>query len=113
MEFCPCCISLDGVSEIRGAGGPRRKRHAYRTIDIHCHLLTPEVEAEVAGAPGMIEWNDRMSQLMGAESMAYTRAHFAEMTPKLTQLDVRLRDMDTMGVDVQVLSPAPTQYHYC
>jgi hypothetical protein len=29
-----------------------------------------------------------------------------------TNLDDRLRDMDAMGVDVQVLSPSPNQYYY-
>jgi aminocarboxymuconate-semialdehyde decarboxylase len=31
---------------------------------------------------------------------------------KMTSLDERLRDMDAMGVDVQVLSPSPNQYYY-
>jgi aminocarboxymuconate-semialdehyde decarboxylase len=31
---------------------------------------------------------------------------------QLTDLGRRLRDMDAAGVDVQVLSPAPEQYHY-
>jgi aminocarboxymuconate-semialdehyde decarboxylase len=32
--------------------------------------------------------------------------------PKLTDLALRLSDMDAMGVDMQVLSPAPNQYYY-
>ena len=31
---------------------------------------------------------------------------------KLTSVAERLRDLDAMGVDIQVLSPAPPQYHY-
>ncbi len=32
--------------------------------------------------------------------------------PKLLDVAVRLRDMDEMGVDVQIVSPSPTQYYY-
>jgi aminocarboxymuconate-semialdehyde decarboxylase len=32
--------------------------------------------------------------------------------PALTRIDRRLADMDAAGVDVQVVSPSPSQYHY-
>jgi len=32
--------------------------------------------------------------------------------PRLTRVEQRLADMDSMGVDIQVLSPSPTQYYY-
>jgi aminocarboxymuconate-semialdehyde decarboxylase len=35
-----------------------------------------------------------------------------DIHPKLTDLRLRFADMDAMGVDLQVLSPAPNQYYY-
>jgi aminocarboxymuconate-semialdehyde decarboxylase len=32
--------------------------------------------------------------------------------PKLTRIDTRLTDMDALGIDVQLISPSPTQYYY-
>jgi catechol 2,3-dioxygenase-like lactoylglutathione lyase family enzyme len=32
--------------------------------------------------------------------------------PKLTHLELRLEDMDATAVDLQVISPSPTQYYY-
>jgi aminocarboxymuconate-semialdehyde decarboxylase len=36
----------------------------------------------------------------------------AEITPKLSSAEVRLRDMDRMGVDIQAISVAPPQFFY-
>ncbi|NBS73245.1 MAG: amidohydrolase, partial [Betaproteobacteria bacterium] len=35
-----------------------------------------------------------------------------DRAPKLSDIAVRLKDMDRMGVDVQAVSPAPFQYYY-
>jgi aminocarboxymuconate-semialdehyde decarboxylase len=32
--------------------------------------------------------------------------------PKLTRIETRLADMDALGIDVQLISPSPTQYYY-
>ena len=111
MRGCFCCVGMmDAAGADIGAGA--RRRHAYRTIDVHCHLVTPEVEEAVRTEPGWAAWNERMVHLMGAESLRIARDSIASLTPQLTDIDVRLAEMDAMGVDVQVLSPAPHQYHY-
>lgn len=54
-----------------------------------------------------------MLEAMGAASIAHNNAvMLPDAFPKLTQLERRLADMDAMGVDMQVLSPSPTQYYY-
>jgi aminocarboxymuconate-semialdehyde decarboxylase len=35
-----------------------------------------------------------------------------DRAPKLTSIEVRLKDMDRMGIDVQAVSPAPNQTYY-
>jgi aminocarboxymuconate-semialdehyde decarboxylase len=79
-------------------------------IDIHAHVMTPEAE-EIA-APLFTPDKDPFIGFSGPVSDAYNRKHFAEIVPKLTQPDQRLRDMDRMGVDVQAISVAPPQFFY-
>jgi aminocarboxymuconate-semialdehyde decarboxylase len=35
-----------------------------------------------------------------------------ERGPKLTGVELRLKDMDRMGIDIQAVSPAPNQTYY-
>jgi aminocarboxymuconate-semialdehyde decarboxylase len=83
------------------------------TVDLHAHALTPAVEALVAGCPQKQAEPALMRATQGEASVAHNLAH---MLPpalrRMTGLSERLADMDAMGVDVQVLSPSPTQYYY-
>jgi aminocarboxymuconate-semialdehyde decarboxylase len=83
------------------------------TVDVHCHALTPGVEALVGSCPQKLaEW-DMTVRMQGEPSAHYNRTTMIPaISPKLTQLQVRLDDMDAMGVDIQVVSPSPTQYYY-
>lgn len=81
-----------------------------RTVDIHCHVMTPEAE-EIAG-PLFSPEKDPFVQFSGPASEAYNRQHFADIMPKITGVEERLRDMDRMGIDVQAISVAPPQYFY-
>ncbi len=48
-----------------------------------------------------------------AETAAYNRELGRTVyAPKLTEAATRLADMDAMGVDIQAISPSPTQYYY-
>jgi aminocarboxymuconate-semialdehyde decarboxylase len=79
-------------------------------IDIHAHVMTPEAE-EIA-APLLTPDKDPFIGFSGPVSEAYNRKHFAEIVPKLTRPEQRLRDMDRMGIDVQAISVVPPQYFY-
>src|SRR5918996_3734119 len=81
-----------------------------RVIDIHAHVMTPEAQ-EIA-APLFGPQMDPFIDYSGPISEAYNQEHFAEIAPKLSLPEVRLRDMDRMGVDVQAISVAPPQYFY-
>lgn len=81
-------------------------------IDLHAHVMAPAVEALVADEPGRKAEAATLAAWMGAESNAHNRTLAAIYQPKFASLDVRLADMDAMGVDMQVVSTSPTQYHY-
>lgn len=83
------------------------------TVDFHCHVLTTTVESLVAGRPQKRNEPTRMVRAMGRASVAHnSTVMLPRAFPKLTRVDERLEDMKAMGVDVQVLSPSPTQYYY-
>ena len=83
---------------------------AHKVIDIHCHYLNPEVNRKTAHLkaaqydPTVIFAND----LTNETNLRQMR----DRAPKLTGVDERLRDMDRMGIDIQVVSPAPYHYFY-
>ncbi len=81
-------------------------------VDVHAHVVVGEVEAAVAGHPGLESQRALELRRNGAESMDVSARMVAERIPQLTDVDRRLADMDAAGVDVQVISPSPTQYHY-
>jgi aminocarboxymuconate-semialdehyde decarboxylase len=95
-------------------GTPITSRKRGRlTIDLHCHALVPAVEALVAGTPQKAEEPQAMLRSMGEASVAHNNASMLPIAgPRLVRIDQRLADMDAMGVDVQVISPSPTQYTY-
>lgn len=80
------------------------------TIDIHCHVTNPDCDDLVRE-----HFLPRMEPFVlfgGEESNAYNRQHFGDIVPKLTDPQLRVADMDRMGVDVQAISVAPPQYFY-
>lgn len=95
-----------------GAMQRRGRRGRAVTYDLHCHVLVPEVESLVAGHPGRQEEQQQLADIFGPESTEYNRQAIATLGPALTDISIRLRRMDEMGVDVQVLSPSPLQYYY-
>ncbi|CAL9597406.1 hypothetical protein SUDANB108_05387 [Streptomyces sp. enrichment culture] len=82
------------------------------TIDVHAHVLLPEVEALVAGLPGLAEAKALDARRNGPAALAVSGPMVRERMPKLTDPTVRLAAMDAQGVDVQLVSPSPSHYHY-
>lgn len=83
------------------------------TVDVHCHAIVPAVEALVAARPEKLAEPAQMLAALGEPSMRHNRERMLpDAGPRLVSLDRRLADMDAMGVDVQVVSPSPTQYYY-
>ncbi|MFF0072832.1 amidohydrolase family protein [Streptomyces sp. NPDC005494] len=82
------------------------------TVDVHAHVLLPEVEALVAGLPGHAAAKALDARRNGAEALAVSGPMVGERIPKLTDVAVRLAAMDQQGVDIQLVSPSPSHYHY-
>ncbi|MES5817732.1 amidohydrolase family protein [Streptomyces sp. RG80] len=82
------------------------------TVDVHAHVLIPEVEAAVAGLPGLAEAQALDARRNGAASLAVSGPMVRSIVPKATDVAVRLAAMDAQGVDVQLVSPSPSHYHY-
>ena len=83
------------------------------TVDLHCHAFFMEVEQLVKDRPEKKAEPERQCRVMGAPSAEYNRTTMLPNAfPKLTSVALRLRDMDAMGVDVQVVSPTSVQHYY-
>ncbi|MDT3726875.1 amidohydrolase family protein [Streptomyces sp. DSM 41972] len=82
------------------------------TIDVHAHVLLPEVDALVAGLPGHAEAEELDARRNGPAALAVSGPMVRERIPRLTDAAVRLAAMDAQGVDVQLVSPSPSHYHY-
>jgi aminocarboxymuconate-semialdehyde decarboxylase len=82
------------------------------SIDVHAHLLVPEVNRLVAGSPGLAAAQALGARRNGSESTATSSRMVSERMAQLTDLDRRLADMSAAGVDMQVVSPSPTHYNY-
>lgn len=90
----PSKASLRGRSD----GGP--------VIDIHCHLGVPAASRHVPEQYHFsLPANPTPSDTVNASMMQ-------SIAPKLNGVDVRLNDMDRLGIDIQVMSPNPGQYFY-
>ena len=102
----------EAADHTRPFGDRPATRLPFRTIDTHCHLFVPAVEALIAAHPARIAEGQAIRLALGEPSMAVNEAMFQTLAPKFTDIDQRLRDMDAVGVDVQAISPSPLQYYY-
>ncbi|MER5553432.1 amidohydrolase family protein [Streptomyces sp. NPDC002793] len=82
------------------------------TVDVHAHVLLPEIEALVAGLPGLAEAKELDARRNGAAALAVNGPMVRERIPRMTDPAVRLAAMDAQGVDIQLVSPSPSHYHY-
>ncbi len=102
----------------RGTGAPgnagattaRSTQGKQLRIDIHCHYQNNEVNAKAAALkpfekePSIIYAN-QMTRDVNMKQMK-------DRGSKLSDIATRLKDMDKMGIDIQAVSPAPSQYYY-
>ncbi|MCO5995576.1 amidohydrolase family protein [Actinoallomurus rhizosphaericola] len=82
------------------------------TIDVHAHVLLPQVEEAVAGRPGLAAARELDARRNGPDALAVSGTMIRERIPRLTDVTARLAAMDAAGVDVQLVSPSPSHYHY-
>ncbi|MGW5564363.1 amidohydrolase family protein [Streptomyces tendae] len=85
---------------------------AAPTVDVHAHVLLPEIEALVSDRPGYTEAKALDARRNGPAALAVSGPMVGERIPRLTDAGARLAAMDDQGVDVQLVSPSPSHYHY-
>ncbi|AQZ62016.1 2-amino-3-carboxymuconate-6-semialdehyde decarboxylase [[Actinomadura] parvosata subsp. kistnae] len=82
------------------------------TVDVHAHVLLPEIEQAVAGQPGLAAHRELDARRNGPDALAVSGAMIGARIGLLTRAADRLAAMDEAGVDVQIVSPSPSHYHY-
>jgi aminocarboxymuconate-semialdehyde decarboxylase len=86
-----------------------RKGRALR-VDIHCHYLNRDAAAKLAHLnPSQYEPGVKFASPLTRE-VNVKQMH--DRAPKLSTIEVRLADMDKMGIDIQAVCPAPQQTYY-
>ena len=95
-----------GTSEPQGSTEPRGRSDGGPVIDIHCHLGVPAASRHVPPEYHFaLPANPSLTDTVNASMMQ-------AIAPQLNGIDVRLSDMDRLGIDLQVMSPNPGQYFY-
>ncbi|HEY3902720.1 MAG TPA: amidohydrolase family protein [Streptosporangiaceae bacterium] len=81
-------------------------------VDAHGHLLVPEANALAAGSPGQAVDEAAERESFSADSLAVNAEQIRRVWPQLTSVDRRLADLDSIGVDVQVVGPMPMHRYW-
>ncbi|GAA3753818.1 amidohydrolase family protein [Salinactinospora qingdaonensis] len=87
-------------------------RQQAPTIDVHAHVLLPQVEELVADEPGLAAHRELEARRNGEAALRVSGEMISSRWERLTRVDSRLADMAATGVDIQIVSPSPSHYHY-
>ena len=103
-----------GPTAARKHGEPGRKvRPKSVTIDFHSHVSVP---AAAAFVKSHIAEADLLQRFASPESQAINRKQEQDRHTRMSGRDggfeQRLRDLDEMGIDVQVITPPPPQCYF-
>lgn len=79
-------------------------------VDVHTHFIPPQIIAEARQGSGP----DRLSieQRNGAEWMVHREGYHYPLGPQFWDVEAKLEHMDHLGLDVSILSIAPTLFFY-
>ena len=79
---------------------------------MHAHVMLPAIEQLVTGQPGLAATSRRELGFLGVASAAENAQQVPTLAPRLIEVDTRVAHMDATGVDAQLVSVSPGQYHY-
>jgi aminocarboxymuconate-semialdehyde decarboxylase len=99
----------DTAARTHGTPG-RERRPKSTTIDAHCHVTVPRVGEIVA--PHRKQSTDPLVSQSTPETQALMAKQATDLRTRMSTTDERFAAMDEMGVDMQLISPAPPQIHY-
>jgi predicted TIM-barrel fold metal-dependent hydrolase len=80
-------------------------------IDAHGHLAVPAADALVRDEPGFAAELAFEQVSHSPASLSVNRDQLARVTPRMNDVSHRLVDLDSMGVDIQIVGPMP-MHHY-
>jgi aminocarboxymuconate-semialdehyde decarboxylase len=100
-----------GLTAARQHGRAGRDvRPSSTTIDIHAHVFVTAAADYVA--PHLGTSNVPLMHFAAPESREINKRQDADRRSRMTEYDQRLADLDAMGIDRQLVSPAPPQCYY-
>src|SRR5512134_2106987 len=92
----------------RKHGKPGREiRPQSVTIDIHSHVAVPAAGAYVAQQNARV--SPGLNDFQSPETAAVNAKQDADMKSRIVEFEPRLRNLDAMGIDMQVIKPPPGQ----
>ncbi|MCA6108273.1 amidohydrolase family protein [Bradyrhizobium cenepequi] len=97
------------AARINNADG-RVRRPSSPTIDIHAHIVVPEA-AKIA-QPHLEINRIPLAYFSDPATKEINAAQEEDLREIMTTIDRRLSDLDRMGIDIQVVAPAPGQCYY-
>ena len=100
-----------GPTAARPAGKPgRTMRPQSITVDLHAHVAVPRAAEFVK--PHLDLATIPLARYATPETKALNIRQDAERTSRMVEYDERLADLDTMGIDLQLVVCAPNQCYY-
>ncbi|HUK58993.1 MAG TPA: amidohydrolase family protein [Stellaceae bacterium] len=105
MFSCSPAAATNAAHVGRRAGrGPK-----HFTVDIHCHVETPEASDLVSGVAHPPE---NAIAFSNEASREVNRKQQESIRVAITSVEARLQHMDRTGIDIQAVSTSPGQYYY-
>ena len=106
--FYRCAAPAAAGARVAARAGKRKPKSL--TVDIHCHYLSARAEAVAAPHFSI----DKEPTLAFATDLTrkINQAQKSAVSDKMSDAALRLAEMDARGIDIQAISPAPTQYYY-
>jgi aminocarboxymuconate-semialdehyde decarboxylase len=97
------------AARIHDADG-RARRPSTTTIDIHAHIVVPQAAA--VAQPHVDMSRVPLAYFADAQVKEINAIQDRDRATIITTTDQRLRDLDAMGIDIQLVAPAPGQCYY-
>ena len=100
-----------GLTAARRHGKPGRDvRPKSTTVDIHSHVAIPQAAAFVK--PHLDISTVPLAHFANAQTKALSQKQEEDVRARITGYDERLADLDSMGIDLQLVMPPPNQCYY-
>jgi len=100
-----------GPTAARALGRPdRARRLSSITIDIHAHVAVPQAADFVR--PHLDPSTIPLAHFSTRETRLLNARQDADRASRMTQYDERLKDLDDMGLDAQLVMPPPPQCYF-